>query len=115
MHLTPESLAAMYDCIRAFPPYSKWKLPDSEDVEFHVSAFRNRNGDYSPDPHTIRLSMHSTDHIGKALEIMAHEMLHMAQHLQRLETPNTMHNSEFRRAWTKIARMYGWDAKAYLL
>jgi hypothetical protein len=115
MHLTPESLAAMYELVRVLPPFSKWNLPDAEDVEFHVSGFRNRNGDYSADPHTIRLSIHSTDHIGKALEVMAHEMLHMAQHLKGSETANTIHNADFRRTWGKIARMYGWDAKAYLL
>lgn len=115
MHLTPESLAAMYDLVKVLPPFSKWNLPDSEDVEFHVSGFRNRNGDYSPEPHVIRLSYHSTDHVGKALEIMAHEVLHLAQYLRKLDTPNTEHNADFRKTWAKIARIYGWDTKAYLL
>lgn len=105
----------MYDLVRSIPPFSKWNLPDSEDIEFHVSGFRNKNGDYSADPHIIRISCHSTDHIGKALEIMAHEVLHLAQHLRKLDTPNTQHNSDFRETWAKIAKVYGWDAKAYLL
>lgn len=39
MHLTPESLAAMYELVKTLAPYSKWGLPDSEDVEFNGTRF----------------------------------------------------------------------------
>lgn len=105
----------MYELVRTLPPFSKWGLPEADEVEFHISGFRDKHGDYSKDPHTIRLSRHSTAHLNTALEVMAHETLHMAQAILRIAPKHEGHDAWFREKWVHIAKDYGWDAKKFLL
>src|ERR1700733_10737032 len=34
---TPHQAAAIYDCMREFPPFRQWKLPPAEEVTFTVN------------------------------------------------------------------------------
>jgi len=36
--LTPQMCAAVYDCLREFPPFSRWKLPPADEIEFRCTA-----------------------------------------------------------------------------
>ena len=45
--LTPEMVAAVYVCLRQFPPFSRRKLPPADEVEFRVSNKRNTMGEYT--------------------------------------------------------------------
>lgn len=112
--LTPQRLAAVYECLRAFPPFSKWAIPPAEEVAFMVSRNANR-GHYWHDgeQHWIEVSSKCTGHFDSLAKVMAHEMLHLYQKHSKTETPNTVHNAEFHRLAAVICKRFGWDVKLF--
>jgi hypothetical protein len=36
IQLTPERCAAVYECLRQFKPFNRWRLPSAKSVEFRT-------------------------------------------------------------------------------
>lgn len=115
--LTPEILAAAYDYLRTTPPYSRWNLPDSEDVKFRVGKFRDTFANYQWDgkQHTVTMSVAAIGHTRTLFETMAHEMIHMHLEEQGLESRGTKatHNVAFRKFAAQVCKFHGFDVKAF--
>ena len=77
--LTPEIIAAAYDYLRTTPPFSRWNLPESEDVEFKVSKRFSEFGRYQlvAGKHTISMSTKSIGQTETLLKYLSHEMVHL--------------------------------------
>ncbi len=113
MKLTPEILEAVYDFLRATPPFRGWKLPKGEDVIFHVTKTRGTLGSYTryirTDRHIINISGARISHTALLACVMAHEMVHLNLGVRKAETPNTEHSAEFRRLSKIVCRHHGFD------
>jgi len=119
LSLTPDSLEAMYDCLRAFPPFSKWKLPQGKDIhQFRVSKRKDQEGHYTryvgTDKHIISISVSRIGHFNSLAQVMAHEMIHLKQGISKTETPNAVHNAEFWRIAKSVCKRFGWDEKTFV-
>ena len=117
--LTPERLAAVYDCLRQFPPFHRYGLPTSDKVKFGFVRKHDRGADYiafvyALDQHMIRLNPDWNGHLDNIMSVMAHEMLHLHQRVKRLETNNTEHNSDFKKKAKRICTRFGWDYKRFV-
>ena len=115
LRLTPEMLATAYEFLRASAPFRAWKLPDADDVEFHVIGARDRRGHYCAGDsalHRIAISASNVGHSETLIRTIAHEMLHLHQREQRSETPNTEHNAEFLRLARMVCLHHGFDTRA---
>lgn len=116
--ITPERLRAIYDCLRHFPPFARWNLPPGELVRFRVTRHTDREGHYTRtirgDDYKIAVSELKVGHFSSVVEVVAHEMIHLYQDITKTETPNTVHNSEFKRHSRNICRMFGWDYKKFV-
>lgn len=106
MLVTPQSIEAGYLFLKACKPFNRWKLPDPEDIEFHVITTDRIFGDYSNNPHTIRVSASRCARTDTFLMTIGHEACHMFQALRGLPTK---HNSEFRRLSVMVCKIHGWD------
>jgi len=111
--ITPERCAAIYDALRAFPPYSGWALPESDAIEFHVSKRTDIYGQYHYGAdHAITVSSSLVGHWGTLTETIAHEMIHLHQSIR-----NTQGRAEHNREWTRLARqvcrMFGFDERRF--
>lgn len=110
--LKPEHLAAAYNFLRALPPFSGWKLPVADEVEF-VNE---------PDPANLA---HYTYYLETGepiigwrykcewpmtplLMIMAHEMIHLYQQKTGKDTKQE-HNKDFKTRARAICKIYNWD------
>lgn len=115
--LTPARLAATYECLRAFPPFCKWKLPPAGEMKFRVTRHADREGHYTryvgTAKHIICISSRNIGFFNSLAEVMAHEMIHLKQGVAKTETPNTQHNAEFRRHAEHVCRLFGWDPKTF--
>jgi len=103
----------MYDLLRQYAPFKS--LPHSDEIEFRVVRDRTREGYYTRRgaTHIIAVSdCHATDPI-HALEIMAHEMLHLAQALKGRET-RADHNRPFVRAARVVCQTFHWELSAFV-
>jgi hypothetical protein len=116
LRLTPEMLVAAYEFLRVSAPFRAWKLPDADEVEFHVIGARDRRGHYCTGEgalHCIAISAANVGHSETLIRTVAHEMLHLHQRERRSETPHTEHNAEFRRLARLVCVHHGFDPRAF--
>lgn len=116
--LTKETLAAAYDYLHSTPPFSRWNLPDSEDVVFKLSRRSREYGRYQWDGerHTITASVHGMSHTITLMRFMAHEMVHLYLEKMGWESrahSEEVHNHAFRKFATQVCKHHGFDPKAF--
>lgn len=115
--LTPERLAAVYDCLRAFPPYNRMNLPPASEVKFSVLRTRAVHGDYTryigTDQHFLRVSASTHAQFGSLSATIGHEMIHVHQGRAKTETKGE-HNAEFKRLAARACKVMGWDLGQFL-
>lgn len=118
LRLTHENLPAAYEYLRACEPFCRWKLPEADFVGFQVSRRRDRYGHTigdvrSPDA-VISISEVCVGSTIRLLETMAHEMIHLHQHLRKSESAGTQHNAEFRKLARAVCKQHVFDTKAFV-
>jgi hypothetical protein len=120
MKFTSEILEKAYVFLCSMPPFDRWKLPDSNQIEFTASQTRYHQGEYSryirgpkKGTHTIAISRYRIRHLTTLLKIMGHEMIHLKLAIDGTETPGTEHNAEFVRLLDIVCRRQGWDPGDY--
>ena len=111
---TPHQAAAIYDCLREFPPFRQWKLPPAEEVTFTVNLAEGHAGQYwrSGGTHHIDVSAKCMSHFNTFVEVMAHEMIHLYQNMKGTEN-KALHNAEFKRLSAAMCGKMGWDSRRY--
>lgn len=81
-HANHETMVAVYELLRLTAPFRRWKLPHSDDMEFHaVPIAGNAQAEhYYTSHHVIRLNpaRHKTLHA--VVQTMAHEVCHMREY-----------------------------------
>ncbi len=112
-------VAAVYECLRQFPPFSRWKLPPADEVEFRVSNQRNTMGEYTryarTSEHIVMVSSSTIGHFATLANVVAHEMVHLKQAIDKTEPQKVgWHNAEYRRLAKQVCRIHGWDYKAFV-
>lgn len=116
LHLTPMMLEASYELLRTTPPFNKWKLPEADDVEFHVHRVPGCYGDlrinHASKTYIIRMSFKHLRDVTHMLATMAHEMCHMRQHLLEPNRP-VAHGPKFKRLAAQVCRHHGFDAATF--
>lgn len=118
LHLTPELLERAYEYLRASRPFRNWKLPEADELGFEVSRHKDRYGHMhgyvrSPDA-DIAISECSVGSSTTLIEKMAHEMIHLKQHVHKTETANTQHNAEFKRLARVVCAEHMFDFKDFV-
>ena len=117
--LHPEQVAALYDCLRTFPPFAAMKLPPGEEVEFEVRSSPDYYGWHELKGvknrrHVIVVSRTNIGFLSTLAVFLAHEMIHLYQAEAGTATRDTQHNAEFRRIAAKVCRCLGFDLKLFL-
>jgi hypothetical protein len=112
LRLTPDMLAAGYDFLRATLPFSKWRLPESDDLGFHVVRDSSLSADFGVerDIPFIRVSEASNGHTSTLLASLAHEMIHLRQHLTG---DRELHGPRFKRMAARVCAIHGFDPKIF--
>lgn len=111
MNITPQQVAAAYEFLRHFAPFSRWKLPEADAVAIHVKAIRDHGLYWYDKCHNITVSSLLVDSPPSLLDVTAHEMIHLRQQLRG--DPLT-HNAEFRRMAKQVCREFAWDVKRFI-
>lgn len=112
--LTPERVAAVYECLREFPPFTGWRLPRPADMDFGVTQHLDLHADVDVirDWRRLRISERRNGHFTTLAASVAHEMVHLALH--RRGSPNwATHGAEFQRLAARVCARFGWDEKAF--
>ena len=106
---------AAYECLRAFPPFNRWRLPLADAVTFRVTNSRKELGSYDTPKgkHTICISRKLVRSGQGLLCVMAHEILHLHQRVARTENC-AMHNRAFRRLALIVCKEMGYETKGFV-
>lgn len=114
--LTPELLASSYSLLLVSQPFKSWKLPQSDDVEFHISRHNEHRGSYwrtDKGDHAIEISQKLIGNLDWLLRTMAHEMVHLYQSEHGFETPPSVHNAHFLKMAKRICVLHEWDYRLF--
>lgn len=112
LRLTPDMLASAYDFLRTTAPFRGWKLPESDDVSFHVVRDPKMFADFGMEngQPVIRVSEAKNGHVTTLLATMAHEIVHLRQHMIGAKDA---HGASFRRMAAAVCRSHGFDIRAF--
>ena len=112
--LSPDILRAAYDYLSTTSPFTRWNLPDSDDVKFIVMRDRNLCGWHEIDrkKHTIAISSHFVGRSLSLIETMAHEMIHVHQVNSGMSTGGE-HNRAFKKLAARVCKIHGFDVKVF--
>lgn len=110
--LTKETLAAAYDYLLTTPPFNEWHLPDSGDIDWHISRSHSHCGTANYQPATgrvrIEISSYRTRRTQSLMELMAHEMLHILEWKNGIHT-KAEHSKGFHKLADKVCLIHGFD------
>jgi hypothetical protein len=103
----------MYATLYCCYPFSKWKMPLPEEIEFQVIEDQEVLGAYLYDTgeeyaHTITISSACCGHLYTVLTTLAHECIHMSFHNQRGDKW-AHHGKEFKVRCKMVANELGFD------
>lgn len=114
--MTPAMLEHAYDLLRVTPPFVRWKLPPSEDVQFHVTSTLTTRGRFfvsgSGIP-VIEVSDACSGTLDHLVQVMAHEMVHLYEDVKLGSRCDVEHSAKFKRLAKLVCKHHGWDEKMF--
>lgn len=112
LRLDPAMLEAGYEFLRTTPPFRAWKLPHADEIAFHIIRSKDRAGDFdiAGGVPTIRVSESCIGHTGSLLALLAHEMIHLRQHMIG---DRTVHGAKFQAMARRCCAAHGFDPKTF--
>ena len=116
LKLTPDLLAGTYQLLVVTQPFVSWRLPHSDEVEFHISRHKDNRGQYwrtAKKDHAIEISARLIGNLHWLLLTMAHEMVHLYQSEHGHETPNAQHNAHWYKMAKKVCLAHEWDYRLF--
>lgn len=113
MHIDHDDMVHAYDWLRSKPPFKRWKLPHSDDVEFHcVPLAADAQAEHyvrsDNERHVFRLNPKRHRTIFSVTQTMAHEMCHMREY-QLGYRRKGCHGWMFHRLADQVCRHHGFD------
>lgn len=106
-HPTPDMMAACYDMLLCTPPFNRWNLPRSEQVEFYIELNPARYGAYEVDRTRIWISSLCKD-TPTFVQVMAHEMVHLRQCIKGKRSATEWHGRDFKTMALQVCHFHGW-------
>lgn len=119
LSLTPDMLRAAYDFLCMTQPFSKWNLPDGEDVKFRVVRDPALRGWYTCRMrsgalyHIIGISSRNIGHTQNLIATMAHEMIHLHEAHAGMCKANVQHSAAFNKLAERVCKIHGFDVKLF--
>jgi len=110
LKLHPDLLAAGYEYLRQSTPFRGWGLPEADDIGFGVVKDTTMFADFMvvDGIPMIRVSERMHGHTTTLLQTIAHEIIHLHQHLKKLDTGGE-HNADFWRRAKRVCAAHGFD------
>lgn len=116
LHLTIEMIELSYDLLRETPPFKRWKLPHSDEIQFDIIEVDTHSADYilvRDKTHRIRINNKWTGTLAKLIANLAHEMVHLRLESVCQNDRDDQHGPEFQRLAAQVCRHHGFDRKGF--
>jgi hypothetical protein len=112
MTITEEMLAAAYELLRVTPPIRRWKLPPATEIRFSVTVSRACMARLILPPSgrpIIEVSEKSVSTLLPLCAAVAHEMVHLHEHLSGDMRADCKHGRSYRRRAKAVCDMHRFD------
>lgn len=122
-NLNPDQIAAAYAFVCTLEPFNYWAreekrkdFPHADSIEFHIVgdravwAWKKRKADGS---YILACSDKAPGHVANLVMLMSHEMIHLYQDLNRIETA-AMHNRDFNARAKVVCDIHGYDYRLFV-
>lgn len=109
MKINVSMCRAAYELLRSSPPFSHWRLPRTEEVEFLVARIPEY-GTFEP-PARVTISDRKNGRLATLLHTMAHEMAHLKMQRDGASFDYTHRHPTWRKLITDICNHHGFDPK----
>lgn len=109
MNLDPNILRGAYSYLLTTLPFRRWKLPDADEIEFHVTNDKHVTGNCeveNSNRFTIRVSNVLVGRTSSLMETLAHEMVHVYLFRKKVKA---LHGKEFQKLADATCREHGFD------
>lgn len=120
MHLSPQILVGAYEFLRVTPPFSRWRLPEADDITFHIKPLKDKYADFDytyaggkPRRNwTIVVDPRLCAYNDTLLRVLAHEMVHLRRALlgHRLDVE---HGAAFQKLARQVCHQHGFDPNTF--
>lgn len=114
--ITPDQLYACYEFMRIMPPFSSYKMPAANEIEFQIVNDHRLHGWHKRTEnsgHVLAISRNCIGHTSSLLFYVAHEMIHLLQ-TERGTHTRSAHNAEFRKIAEKVCDIHGFDFRTFV-
>jgi len=114
--ITVGLLRATYALLNETPPFSKWNLPDADDVAFHVAKGKAAYGRHWHDgvQHHLEISSGLNGSLRTLIETMAHEMIHVHERQAGTAVSGVAHSRAFQKWASQVCKAHGFDPKPFV-
>lgn len=110
--ITEHTIACLYSAYIEFPIFNEFNFPPAKKVDFVIVNSQSMYGEYTPDPHTITISIGKCSHLATVNATLMHEMVHMAVFLKHPKTETYVkHKGLWKKLQQRVASLYGFDPK----
>jgi hypothetical protein len=115
LKLTRDNLRAAYAYLSETEPFSRWNLPDADDVTFKVARSAAYFGWHTFDGshHVIAISGATVHDTATLLATMAHELIHVHEHHAKQCRRAGGHSIAFHRWAAQVCRAHGFEPKGF--
>jgi hypothetical protein len=112
---TRDTLRSTYAFLCETPPFSRWNLPDADDVDFQVARSKAHYGWHTFDgrKHAIAISSATVRCTATLVTTMAHEMIHVHERQARACKPGVQHTAAFKKWAAQVCRAHGFEIKGF--
>lgn len=110
-----DTLRATYAFLAETPPFSRWNLPDADDVTFQVARTKTHFGwcTFHDPKFTIAISSATVRDTATLVTTMAHEMIHVHERCSGACRPGVQHTAAFRKWAAQVCRVHGFEPKGF--
>lgn len=112
LRLTPQNIEDAYNYLKNTAPFNKWKLPDADDLEFHIVSDDRMFGHFEiSSSKRLPIIAVSVSHVKDTLNLLgtiAHETVHLKRFLDDGKR-GLNHGPKFKTLAAEVCRVHGWD------
>lgn len=111
LHITPGILVKIYELLKLTPPFNRWDLPHSDDIEFHATTIsENAQGEYffKNGRHVLRVNPQRHKTLFSAIFTLAHEVCHLREYVLG-HRKTGRHGWMFNKLANSVCQRHVWD------
>lgn len=112
LHINKDIVRHTYALLAETQPFTRWNMPPTEDVIFHMDRHPGRYGCHWIDRkhrHHISVSSRCSGTLGTLIRVVAHEMVHLYEDRTFKTRNDVTHSAVFKKLAREVCKYHSFD------